>query len=121
MVEVVKVIGAKEIMNRLKKADVKMGMQARRGLGYAALFLLRQSKKIVPVESGNLKGSGQMKLLGWGWNSSAVVFYTASYAVYVHERTDLKHKPGKQAKFLESPARIYRIRILRIIAGEVEP
>jgi len=34
-----------------------------------------------------------------------VVGYTQDYAVYVHERTELKHKPGKQAKFLESPAR----------------
>jgi len=35
---------------------------------------------------------------------SVVVGYTANYAVYVHERP-AKHKPGKQMKFLEQPAR----------------
>jgi len=121
MAQVVKVIGAKRIMARLKRAHVKMGDQARRGLIKAGLFLLRESKKIVPIETSNLKNSGQTKALGWGWNSSVVVYYTASYAVYVHERTELKHKKGKSAKFLEKPARMYQIRIVRIIAGEVEP
>jgi hypothetical protein len=36
---------------------------------------------------------------------SVVVGYTAAYAVYVHENLEAKHKEGKQAKFLEQPAR----------------
>lgn len=35
---------------------------------------------------------------------SVVVGYTANYGVYVHERP-ARHAPGKQAKFLEQPAR----------------
>jgi hypothetical protein len=35
---------------------------------------------------------------------TVVVGYTANYAVHVHERP-AKHKPGKQMKFLEQPAR----------------
>lgn len=35
------------------------------------------------------------------------VGYSAGYARYVHERTDIPHQNG-QAKFLESPARKYR-------------
>lgn len=35
---------------------------------------------------------------------TVTVGYTASYAIYVHERVDLKFKVG-QAKFLEEPAR----------------
>lgn len=34
-----------------------------------------------------------------------VVGYSQSYAFEVHERTDIPHKPGKQAKYLEGPAR----------------
>ena len=37
--------------------------------------------------------------------ASAVTGYTASYGIYVHENLEAKHKPGKQAKFLEAPAR----------------
>lgn len=38
-------------------------------------------------------------------NVSAVVGYTAAYAIYVHENLLAKHAHGKQAKFLEQPAR----------------
>ena len=37
--------------------------------------------------------------------ASVIVGYTASYAIYVHERLDLQHKPGKTAKFLTGPAK----------------
>lgn len=33
------------------------------------------------------------------------VGYTQSYAIHVHEREGLTHKEGKQAKYLEEPAR----------------
>lgn len=40
-----------------------------------------------------------------GADASYVVGYTQSYAVYVHERLDVRHPNGGQAKFLEEPAR----------------
>jgi hypothetical protein len=39
--------------------------------------------------------------------SEVIVGYSAPYAVYVHERLDLKH-PNGQAKFLETPIRTER-------------
>jgi hypothetical protein len=48
----------------------------------------------------------------------AWVGYTAAYAIYVHERLELTHKPGKQAKFLEQPFRENRQRIIDIIKEE---
>ena len=33
------------------------------------------------------------------------VVFEAPYAIWVHERTDLRHQAGKQAKFLETAAR----------------
>lgn len=38
-------------------------------------------------------------------DATAVVGYTAAYALYVHENLEARHKEGKQAKFLEQPAR----------------
>ena len=40
-------------------------------------------------------------------NGNVIVGYAASYAIYVHETPPDKaaHKPGKQWKFLEQPAR----------------
>lgn len=38
-------------------------------------------------------------------NVSVAVGYTASYALYVHENLEARHKPGKQAQYLVGPAR----------------
>jgi len=135
MAHMVKIIGAEEIKQAMKKADRRLGFSVRQGLIKAGLFLQRESQKIVPVDLNNLKPSAGTKPIGQGWYTDVVVFYTASYAVYVHEIvyrgkqdvsgnfTNIKkvrHKKGKQAKFLESPAREKKDKILRIIAGEAE-
>ena len=68
-----------------------------------------KSKPITPVEFGPLRASGFVDLpvsageriyvlLGFGGAS-------APYAIYVHERMDLRHKPPTQAKYLEQPFR----------------
>ncbi len=36
---------------------------------------------------------------------SVITGYTAAYAVHVHENLEARHKPGKQAQYLVSPAR----------------
>lgn len=47
--------------------------------------------------------------------ASVAVGYTAAYAVFVHENLEAKHKEGKQAKFLEGPARAFQA----VLAGIV--
>lgn len=47
------------------------------------------------------------------------VGYTAAYAIYVHERTELYHKVG-QAKFLEQPMRTEAAEMARIVAVTME-
>lgn len=44
-----------------------------------------------------------------------IVGYTQNYGLYVHERLDLNHPNGGQAKFLEQPAREYRRQIINVI------
>jgi len=120
MVHMIKVVGAEEIKQRLKEANVRLGFKVRQGLIKAGLFLQRESQKVVPVKTGNLHGSAGTKPIGHGWHTDVIVYYTASYAVYVHERTDLKHKKGKIAKFLERPMRENRPKLMAIIAGEAK-
>ena len=116
MANLIKFKGVKEVKIKLRKANIKLGRSTEAGLLKGGLFLQRKSQKIVPVEFGFLKSSAGTRVIGKLWRADVVVFYTASYAVYVHERTELQHKKGKEAKFLEKPARIYRVEILRIIA-----
>ena len=99
--------------DRLIAALQKAGVAARKELG-AALYvegeaIMAKSKPITPIEFGPLRASGHVTLpedagqrvvvsLGFGGPS-------APYAVYVHERLELRHKPPTQAKYLEQPFR----------------
>lgn len=44
-----------------------------------------------------------------------VIGYTQSYALMVHENTEAQHKKGKQAKYLEDPARRLRKELASIV------
>ena len=112
------VVGVRAVQARLKEAGILSGVEIERGLKRAGLFLQRLSQKVVPIATGALKGSAGTRMIGRGKHAVAAVFYTQAYAVYVHERTELRHKPGKTAKFLEEPAKVYRSDILRVIAGK---
>jgi len=132
MAHVIQVIGGKEILERLRRAGVSLGSDVARGLKKAGLLLQRYSMEIVPVDLGNLKASAGTDATGTGWDTDVVVFYTAHYAVYVHENTTARHGaeynaayPGRrsrgenqQAKFLETPAREHGDELLDVIAGE---
>ena len=48
-------------------------------------------------------------------NPTVIVGYTQSYALKVHEDMEARHKQGKQAKYLESPAREFQMEIAQII------
>ena len=114
-----KVEGVAELLANFKKVDKKLGRRVRRGLIRAGLHLQSESQKIVPVDTGNLKASADTRASGYGWHTEVLVLYTAAYAVYVHERTELRHAEGKFAKFLERPAREGRNELLRIIAEDM--
>jgi len=118
MANMVRITGVSDIRIALHKADTQLAKDMRRGLAKAGLLLQRYSQEVVPFDTGNLHGSSGTRVVGRGWDTDAIVFYTASYAVYVHERTDLQHAIGKQAKFLEGPAREHRAELLKVIAAE---
>jgi len=118
MVDVVEIIGVNEVKRALRKSHIILGSTVERNLKRAGLFLQRKSQEVVPIEFGVLKNSAGTKAIGSGWKTDVIVYYTASYAVYVHERTELRHAPGKIAKFLERPMRENKDKILRIIAGK---
>ena len=125
MAQVIKILGAADVLKAMKHADSVIGEKIANNMKRAGLFLQRESQKIVPVDTSNLKNSAGTRAFGEGWNTDVIVFYTASYAVWVHEIETrngkrVKHKPGKSAKFLEKPMRENRDKILRIISGSKE-
>ena len=86
----------------------------------ACLLVKRRSQIIVPVQTGNLKGSADTDVGFVGGKLRGIVFYTASYAVFVHENLKARHKKGKQAKYLEQPLKESVREIAMILGGEIE-
>lgn len=65
-----------------------------------AKAIYNESQTLVPVDTGRLKRSGEIRQR----TNSISILYTAPYAIWVHERVELSHDNG-QAKFLEEPAK----------------
>jgi hypothetical protein len=90
----VQVKGVQEVLNRLKNVDRRLAGRVESGLKKCGLHLLRESQKIVPVQTGILKSTGiTRKVSGMGFSTDVVVSYGAGlnvephciYAVLVHE------------------------------------
>ena len=132
MAHIMEIEGIADIKRAMKMAKSELGDGQRKGLIRGGLYLQGKSQEVVPVKYGTLKASAGTEAIGRSWWTDVVVYYTASYAVYVHEVVRrkskiegqegklVKHKPGKMAKFLETPARRYRQFILMKISGEME-
>ena len=113
------VTGLPEIKANFRKYESRQGKALARGLVRAGLFLQRVSQKIVPVEFAFLRQIAQTRKSGEGINTDVTVSYGTDYAVFVHEIEENEHAPGKQAKFLEEPARTERKKMLTIIWDEM--
>ena len=159
-----RVTGLEQVLRNLAASKDVIGERVARGLSKAGVFLQHESQKVVPVQTGNLKGSAFTRRFGQGVHADVVVGYTANYAAFVHEDLTKAHgrafntkhadeianagrwssnidtakttfkprlKAGtaaggmfprgeeQQAKFLESPAKIHRGTLLRIIAESI--
>lgn len=102
------IIDKDDLVLVLTKAGGKDGVKAlKQGLHEEAQIIMRNSQKIVPVDSGTLRRSGQVNnpveegsrisvTLGYGGAAKA-------YALIQHENLFYSHKEGQQAKYLETP------------------
>lgn len=90
-----------------------------RGIKRAGLFLQRQSQAIVPVDTGALRSSAFTRMMPIADPIIVVVGYTQNYAIYVHEDLWARHAPGRYAKYLEWPARVYRNDMRNIVEEEM--
>lgn len=122
--------GVRDVLNNLNRANQRIAEGISRGLRLAGLTLQRESQKLVPVDFGVLKNSAFTRVVGQGYGTVVSVGYTASYAMFVHEKVGMKLKgqprPGgrgrywdpqgrAQAKFIEEPSRRLAPELVRII------
>lgn len=85
---------------------------AARGLYLGAEHVLGESQEVVPLDEAALSRSGTASVDEG--TLTAMVSYDTPYARYQHERLDLRHAPGRTAKYLERPlnASIQQVRAL---------
>lgn len=121
MASLIKIRGMSQVLGKLRKSKSTTASGVERGLKMAGHFLQRESQLIVPVRLGFLKGGAFTRNIGGrGFDADVIVGYVEDYAVYVHEDLNAQHKPGKQAKYLEQPARQKRGEIIKIIMEEAK-
>jgi len=100
--------GTKELQRALEKLGKRALSEAGKALYAEAELIMTESKEQCPVDTGTLRGTGhveQPKAEGRQvWVEMGYGGPAAPYAVYVHERTELRHKVGK-AKYLEDPVK----------------
>ncbi|WP_027945959.1 hypothetical protein [Amycolatopsis taiwanensis] len=95
--------------------DNKAKGAAVHGLKLGAEHVLQASRAVVPLEEGTLERSGVASVSGY----TAAVSYDTVYAVYQHERLDLRHAEGRTAKYLEGPLTAESDTVAEIIAAEL--
>lgn len=77
--------GLRETQALIRAEINRLGVASELGITRAALLVRRRSQQLVPVEFGHLKASAEHRVIRQVQGPTAVVGYTADYAVYVHE------------------------------------
>lgn len=103
MTEIV-VENPQEIIDRLNALVVGYPDDVSNAVWYELSRVMNEAKKLCPVETGYMRGSGYVgePLVEDGKISVTLGFF-AEYAWWVHENLLANHHPPTQAKFLEVP------------------
>lgn len=113
----VKIEGIKELNKALKQYQKATGDAFKKGCNEAASTFLKNNEELVPLDTGELRASGDYFQDGKGWSTVTVIGYGFSvsgfidemglekdpslYAVNQHETLWYKHPYG-QALFLQA-------------------
>lgn len=130
--------GLSDIMKWLQEDIDGMVSGSAQGLADAAFYILGESVPRAPVDTGDLRGSGYVKLDGQPYASGsssgtvaivgnmpeeatrAEIGFSAPYAADQHEQVAYSHPRGGESKYLESVLVENSERILQLIASGVE-
>lgn len=113
----VAITGLDAVLRNLNREIKGIRNRSRSGLWQAALVIQKRSQELTPVKYGNLKASAGSYAYNTSKGPGAVIYYTASYAVFVHE-IDKNYTVG-QWKFLETAIKEKKAAVLDIIRRTV--
>jgi hypothetical protein len=104
-----------EVSENIKKIAISFPSFARTALFNAGLFVQAEAQKRTPVDTGYLRSSAKTRMEN---DYTVLVSYDAAYAIFVHERTNLRHKVG-EAKFLQNAIDKNKSQIRKIIENTI--
>lgn len=108
--------GVDKLNAKLKKLAMLSEEEAKKTLTVIALDLQGKAQMICPVgETGDLAGSAYTEINGL----EAEVGFSEEYALIQHENMEYRHKPGKQAKYLENPFKENRNKYVDLIGKAI--
>lgn len=95
------ITGGKKVVANLKKLVKLYPDAAHAAIYQEAVEILRASVIRTPVEFGVLRSSAYAAPVRREKSVGVELGFGTDYAIFVHERTDLRHPRGGEAKFLE--------------------
>ena len=124
--------GLKTLIQQMERTEGGEKILAQ-ALDGEATVVLNESKKIVPVATGNLRASGRVErpITGNGKASVEITYggIAAPYALIVHEvptnsggrwGTGMKHAAGKSYKYLEIPVMAHKKKFVDGVRGRID-
>jgi len=102
----VKMYGAAAMARNMKKVKKRASAAMEVGLYRMGVGIIKDAQSKVPVDTGNLKASGYVRIVREGSGIIDLGFVgddskKLDYAIVQHEDTSLNHPKGGEAKFLE--------------------
>lgn len=108
-----RLVGTDIVLANLNREIRGIRGRTKKGVRTAALLVKRESQKLTPIDTGNLKGSAYTEVVGGDIKPGAIIGYTANYAPFVHEIN--KNYIKGQWKFLETAIKNNEFKIIKII------
>lgn len=97
--------------------EQKIREAAARGLLLGAEYVLGEAVEIVPLDEATLARSGVASVDER--DMTAAVSFDTLYAVDQHENLQIRHAPGRQAKYLETPLNASGDIVLGLVANQI--
>ena len=114
-----RVTGIEQVSDNLRRLAQSVPIRAAQALNVVAEETMTDAKERTPVDTGTLKRSGKVHQHATPRRLSAGLSYGTEYAVFVHERTELRHHVG-EAKFLENAIKFTSMFFAERIMNEIK-
>lgn len=113
-----RVTGIENVSENLRRLAQRVPVRAAQALNIVAEETMTDAKERTPVDTGALMRSGKVHQYATPNRLSAGLSFGTEYAVFVHERTELRHRNG-EAKFLENAVKFTSMFFAERITNEI--